>query len=689
MRFTDPLSTLPETGLGIPIPGLGFFPITWGHLAWAAIVTVPLAIILLYFLKLKRQPLEVPSTYLWHKSIEDLHVNSIWQRLRTSLLLLLQILLVALVIVSLFGLAWRGEELPGDRHIFLIDTSASMSATDVQPSRLAEAKRQVAELIDRMESGDSAMLVTFSNTARVEQAFTHDRKLLRQRLEAVQPTQRTTDLLEALRVASGLANPGRVATDAGDVPVADALPATLYILSDGKFPDVHGFRFGNLTPEFVPIGTAEAGNVGILALSTRRREDDATKLQAFARLQNFSAQEVTVQAELYLKSGAEPEVLADASEVKLAPEQDGGVTFDLDELDAGMLRLKIVPDDALPVDNQAWTAINEPRPVRVLCVTPGNDFLRLALVTGRAKRLAEVTFETPEYLAGEDFRKLAPGGMWDLCIFDRCRPPDQPEPLVPLANTLFIGAVPAWNGWAADPEQGVPVIIDSDKSHPLMQLIEMGDVLIYKGTPLRPPPGATVLLDSNVGTLLAIAPRGPHEDAVLGFELMGEKDGQTYVGTSWVAKLGFPMFVMNVISYLGGQQSATGAGSTQPGQLVTLSADLTGDQVTVVGPDQQSHPVRRERSGEFRFTETERTGPYDVRVGSDVAERFAVNLFDSRESDIRPRVEFQAGAGTTVAGTATAAANQVTRREVWKWLLLAALAVLLFEWYIYNRRVYI
>ena len=55
------------------------------------LAAVPPAIVLLYFLKLKRQPLEVPSTYLWRKSIEDLHVNSIWQRLRQSLLLLLQL----------------------------------------------------------------------------------------------------------------------------------------------------------------------------------------------------------------------------------------------------------------------------------------------------------------------------------------------------------------------------------------------------------------------------------------------------------------------------------------------------------------------------------------------------------------------------------------------------------------------
>ena len=56
------------------------------------------------------QPLEVPSTYLWHKSIEDLHVNSIWQRLRQSLLLFLQLLLVALAILALLRPGWQRQQ---------------------------------------------------------------------------------------------------------------------------------------------------------------------------------------------------------------------------------------------------------------------------------------------------------------------------------------------------------------------------------------------------------------------------------------------------------------------------------------------------------------------------------------------------------------------------------------------------
>src|SRR3954454_19412260 len=129
---------------------------------WALIAAVPPAIVALYFLKLKRQPLEVPSTYLWHKSIEDLHVNSLWQRLRQSILLLLQLLLLLLLMLALARPSWQGSKLSGGRYIFLIDNSASMSATDVQPSRLHEAKSRVEALIDEMQSGDEAMLISFA-----------------------------------------------------------------------------------------------------------------------------------------------------------------------------------------------------------------------------------------------------------------------------------------------------------------------------------------------------------------------------------------------------------------------------------------------------------------------------------------------------------------------------------------------
>src|SRR5438874_1100138 len=82
-------------------------PIPW----WAGIILllVPVFILLLYFLKLKRKPLHVPSTFLWKKSIEDLHVNSLFQWLRENVLLLLQILTVLVLIYALMSFQIHGN----------------------------------------------------------------------------------------------------------------------------------------------------------------------------------------------------------------------------------------------------------------------------------------------------------------------------------------------------------------------------------------------------------------------------------------------------------------------------------------------------------------------------------------------------------------------------------------------------
>ena len=117
---------------------------------WLILGMVPPLIFLLYFLKLRRVPLEVPSTYLWTKTVEDMHVNSLWQKLRKNLLLFLQLLAVLLLMLSCLRPGCDGEELAGERFIFVIDQSASMSATDTDKgiSRLEEAKRQTYGLID-------------------------------------------------------------------------------------------------------------------------------------------------------------------------------------------------------------------------------------------------------------------------------------------------------------------------------------------------------------------------------------------------------------------------------------------------------------------------------------------------------------------------------------------------------------
>ena len=237
---------------------------TWDLLSplqWAGLLTIPPLIVLLYFLKLRREPIEVPSTYLWTRTVEDLHVNSIWQKLRRNLLLFLQLLLILFAILACLNPSWRGTKLEEDRFIFLIDNSASMSATDVRPNRLGEAVRQASALVDDMKSSDVGMIIAFSDSdgARTIQSYTDNKKLLKQKLTTIKSTHRRTDLKRALRFAAGLANPGRNAYDEGDAAAADAMPATLFIFSDGRITG---------TPQFF-AGQSEARPIVRLVRKTR------------------------------------------------------------------------------------------------------------------------------------------------------------------------------------------------------------------------------------------------------------------------------------------------------------------------------------------------------------------------------------------------------------------------------------
>ncbi len=639
----------------------------------AALALIPPAILALYFLKLKRQPLEVPSTYLWHKAIEDLHVNSLWQRLRQSLLLFLQLLIAALALLAAWNPTWLSHELRGERYVFLIDNSASMSAADLEPSRLEWSKQTAAQLIEQMRPGAAAMIVSFSNTARVEQQFTTNRNELLNRVAAIRPTSRPTNLREALLLAAGLANPGRTSTDAGDVQVADALPAEMFIFSDGHLPAVEGFSLGNLEPTFITTGSAAAKNVAISAFSVRRPERRASEIEVFARLHNHGLE--TAEASVELRLDGE---LIDASRMTIEPGESDGIVFPLTEMETGVLELRADSRDDLVADDRAWVAVNPPQPARVLLVTPGNDPLEYALTTGRANERAEVTLEPPPFLAGERYQAIANSDAYDLVIFDRCRPETMPR-----ANTLFIGTTPVGGQWQQLESADVPVIIDTNSAHPLMNLIALGDVDIVEARPLEVPSGGQVLVESQAGPLVAIAPREGFEDAVIAFPLVDAE--QVY--TNWPLRLSFPVFVLNVLDYLGHSEDALEQGFVRPGQSLALRLSGAGEEIRVRDPGGDEVRVSRGNLGAFNFAATDQLGVYEIMADDISMGSFAVNLFDADESAIRLAEDPKLKIGfIDVAGQA---APQVARREIWWYLLLAALGVALVEWYIYNRRVYL
>ena len=660
-----------------------------GPLQWLMILAVPPAVLSLYFLKLKRRELAVPSTLLWRKTLEDVHVNSIWQRLRKNILLYLQLLFLALLILACLRPGWSGQNRMGERRIYIIDNSASMQATDVAPTRLDLAKKKVRELLSDTSADDVGMVIAFSDRADVRQGFTKDRNRLFSAVDSIPNTSRGTDVSEALRAAAGLANPGRSSFDnLSDIMVADAIPATVYLLSDGAFGDLGDFDVGKLKIEYIPIGETKTNNLGIVGFAVQRNEDKTSKLEAFARITNRGDQKVDFTASLELDGK-----LLDASTGSVDAGGEAGLLFELADTDEGQLKLTLDYDDALKVDNVAYAAIRPTKQISVLLITPGNNALETALQTPRVHQIASVQVESPAFLSDPAYQTATLDANFDLIIFDQCSPIKMPS-----SNTLFLGSVPPTtasttsdesksDGWKFGQPQGPAFILDVNRSNSITQFLEMGSVSIVETRSVDPGESGIVLMTSNVGPVFAIAPRGPFQDAVLGFSMVQATGQGVGVNTDWGIKRSFPVFVYSMVEYLGGGITESSSPTVQPGWPIGLVLSKRFKDFRVMSPDGQSTEIVRGDENRFTFTKTEVPGIYQVFAKGieKPVESFCVNLFSGRESDLTVADSVKIGFDKVAASGSTIQA----RKETWRWILLFGLVLLVFEWIVFNRRVFI
>lgn len=708
--------------------GMGAIDWVWilGPWGWL-LALVPIGIIALYFLKLRREPVEVSSTLLWGKTIQDLHVNSLLQRLRRSLLLFLQLLIVVLAAIAFGRPGIRGETADQSRLILLLDRSASMQATDLEDgaSRFEKAKQLIRGRIESLSDDQTAMLIAFSDRAETIQSFTSDRAKLVKALDSVTVSNRTSDLLEALKAADGLANPRRSSQvgDVNDVQVAEAMPAELVIYSDGKFQDLTEFNLGNLTPSYVAIGSQTVRNLAITEFSTQQDLDAPGVVQVYATIMNLGTEKA--ESDILLEMN---DRLIDAEGVALEPGEDRGLAFELASEEVAVLTLTIAEADDLALDNRAYAGLSPSRISSVLVVTEGNTALSVGLATEKLSKICDVTFVEPGFLATEQYEKRVLSGQDDLIIYDGCRPSRLPN-----ANTFFIGEIPPptisevplaeaqvapvetpepevkatnensdqrsddllgpSNGlaklgrrqnWDWGGESSAVSIIDIDRAHPLFRYIELYSLLVFSGRPLDPPDGATEILTADIGPVMAIAPRGGYQDVVLSFPIVSAtEDGGLEANTNWYAERSWPIFLFNLLRTFGNASESTSATSYRPGELVRGRLEGQYEELKVeTSSGRQVDAVYRKRELQYETFDTNEIGAYDVTDGGELVDRFAVNLFQPSESEIQTRLNLELGYEEVQSGNI----GLVIRKEYWRPILLLLLVIVVMEWWVYTKQ---
>jgi len=614
-----------------------------GFLWLGAVLTALL--VFLYFLKLKRRELMIPSTMLWRYSIEDIRVNAPFRKFRSSLLLILQLLILAALIWALVRPAINARAGEEQTYIILIDTSASMEATDVEGGRLGVAKEEARKVIDTMQGDDQAMVITFAEKASIVSTFSSDKGVLADRIKRIEARDTRTEFAEALKIAHSYAT-------------RSSKPPIVYVISDGRFERVEGLSLAAADVRYIPIGQ-EGNNVAITTLSASRDAQRPDRLKVLVHIRNYAEREVRLICELLAE-----DVVVDARELTLEAHSAKPCLFELGGFSEGVLATRLTVEDDLAVDNEAWTTVESRTLLRVLLVGPGNWFLQRVLESAGGIELASASPETYEQAASDPAHAFE----FDVIVFDRARPAQLP----PVA-AVFIGTDPGYSDLTASGTSENPIVLDWDRGHPLLSYVNLDDLMVAKALRFPASDNAVVLVSSDEGPLMLTYARQDVIDTVISFDILD---------SDWPLRLSYPLFFSNLVRYYS-ELLSSGAGSVATGGTIRIPLRDSEKSVAVVDPTGAAHAVPRTAEDILWFSATGRAGIYTVLVDGKPQMRYAANLLDPAESDIAPAEEVKIGYEAIVGDRSVVRENQ----ELWKIFAYVALAVLLVEWYVFNRKV--
>lgn len=170
---------------------------------------------------------------------------------------------LVLLIIGLARPQWGSQveyiERRGVEIMVALDISESMLAEDFKPNRLARAKLEISELMDRLE-GNEMGLVLFSGAAFIQFPLTSDFATARMFLDAAHPeliSRPGTAMAEAIRIAMTGFNQDRATqkvivllTD-GESHEGDVLAATQEAVEQGII--IYAIGFGSPDGEPIPV----------------------------------------------------------------------------------------------------------------------------------------------------------------------------------------------------------------------------------------------------------------------------------------------------------------------------------------------------------------------------------------------------------------------------------------------------
>ena len=567
------------------------------------------------------------------------------RKLREPWAFLAQIVFLLLLVLALANPRW-GPAIEGRSVAMVLDASIWSQAHPAgEAAWIDQVRAEGLRLLDSLPAGDRVLLLRAEADAPPILPFTTDRAALRRAILAVQPSSAAADLPRALemgRAALGGARRGLLAyVGPGLVESAQAAEQRSEqarrleeFRAELESPANSGGQ-----PQFLMrlVGNWQAvKNRGITRLSLRRDAAQPDRWRLLTQLKNYSNE----KADVVLAFSVNGQPLGQRK-LSLAPEALANAEDEFTWDQGGLLQAEMTPSDSLPADDRAVVSIPTFRTVRVAVFTNGSSPFAadlFSVLSGDPYVQAQIV--PPELAAS-----VAP----DIAIYEGANFPSQADTdsIEFVSGTAAAGSRPVRvTGW--------------NPQHPVTRWVRTRDISVRNPAALKVQPGDTVL---------AYADGDPPAPLILAREQNGRRSlivGFNPHDSNFPLESAFPLLIAGSVEWM------THSVDEVADSLSTGEIDLPGPATKILAPSGQEVPFAR-KGADIHFLALE-TGMYRI-VAPGGETSIAVNAPPLPAE----RVQTTAAEAAAVEGEPRPPASW----DMWRWLVLLAIAALWLEWWLY------